>query len=93
MLAANNELLNLRRAFVNLEDLGVAHQLLDGILAAEPVATVNLDGIGCVLIRCVTSKELNIKSKFLAREKLSKIPIYITSASYVYNPIKRREGM
>ena len=58
MLAANDELLNLRRALVNLEDLGIAHQLLDWVLAIETVATVNLDGISRVLISRVTGKEL-----------------------------------
>src|SRR4051794_27447070 len=42
-LARDHEALDLRSALVELHDLGVPHQLLDGIVLDEAVAAVDLD--------------------------------------------------
>ena len=58
MFSSNDELLDLASALVNLEDLRVSHQLLDGVVAVEAVASEDLNGVSCVLVRSVASKEL-----------------------------------
>lgn len=45
-LSRNDHTLNLRCALVDLIDLGIAEQLLDGVLGVETVAAEDLDGIG-----------------------------------------------
>src|SRR4051812_1849870 len=45
-LAGDHEALNLRRALVELHDLRVAHELLDGVLLDEAVPAVDLYGVG-----------------------------------------------
>src|SRR5215207_1756870 len=44
-LARDHEPLDLRGALVELHDLGVAHELLDGVLLDEAVAAVDLHGV------------------------------------------------
>src|SRR2546429_9693069 len=45
-LARNDRALDLVRALVNLRDLGVAHEALDGILARVAIAAEDLHGVG-----------------------------------------------
>src|SRR5919198_211425 len=45
-LASNNQPLDLRSALVDLEQLRVAHQLLDGVLLHVAVAPEDLDCVG-----------------------------------------------
>src|SRR5262249_13988136 len=44
-LSGDHEPLDLRRALVDLEELGVAHELLDRVLLHVPVAAEDLDGV------------------------------------------------
>ena len=42
MFTRNDDTLNLSSAFVDLIDLGVSHQFLDGIVTVESISTENL---------------------------------------------------
>src|ERR1051325_6326035 len=57
-LLRNHEPLNLTRALVDLEELRVAHQLLDRILLDVPVAAEDLHRVGCDLHRRVGGEGL-----------------------------------
>src|SRR6266567_5070714 len=54
----NHEALDLRRAFVDLEQLRVAHQLLDRVLLDVAVASEHLHGVGRHLHRSVCAEPL-----------------------------------
>ena len=56
MLASDDEFLDLRGSLVDLENLGVAHQLLHRVLAVEPVSTKNLNRVSSRLVSRVASE-------------------------------------
>ena len=56
-LAGDHEPLDLGGALVQLQDLGVPHQLLDRVLLDEAVAAIHLDGVGGDLHRGVRGLE------------------------------------
>ena len=60
MFTTNNKLLNLGGTFIDLENFGVTHQFLNWIFTVETITTVDLNGISCVLICSITSKELEM---------------------------------
>src|ERR1041384_7208700 len=45
-VARDDDALDLRGAFIDLEKLGVAHQFLDGVLLRVPIAPENLNRVG-----------------------------------------------
>src|SRR4051812_8269790 len=60
-LAGDYQTLDLGRALVELHDLRVAHQLLDGVLLDEAVAAVDLHGVSCDLHRRVCREALRVR--------------------------------
>src|SRR5690349_16319703 len=60
-LARDDQALDLGRALVQLHDLGVAHQLLDGVLLDEAVAAVDLHGVGRDSHRGVGGEALRVR--------------------------------
>src|SRR3954453_20533971 len=60
-LACDDEALDLRRALVELHDLGVAHQLLDRVVLDEAVAPVDLYGVRRDLHRGVGREALGVR--------------------------------
>src|SRR5262245_41352145 len=60
-LARDHEPLDLRGALVELHDLRVAHELLDGVVLDEAVAAVDLDGVGGDLHRAVGGEALRVR--------------------------------
>src|SRR3954449_9247717 len=59
--AGDPEPLDLRRALVELHDLRVAHQLLDRVVLDEPVAAIDLHGVGRDLHRGVGGEALGVR--------------------------------
>src|SRR6185437_11284880 len=59
--ARDDETLDLRGALVQLHDLGIAEQLLHGVLLDEAVAAVDLDGVGGDLHRRIGSEALGVR--------------------------------
>src|SRR3954454_15360348 len=57
----NHEALDLGRSLVDLEELRVAHQLLDGVLLHVPVAAEDLDRVGRDLHRGVGCEPLRVR--------------------------------
>src|SRR5437867_10183422 len=57
-LLRDDDALDLRSSLVDLEHLGVAHQLLDGILARESVSAEHLHGVQRRLHRGVGAERL-----------------------------------
>src|SRR4029453_6812015 len=60
-LARDHEPLNLRRPLIDLEQLRVAHELLDRVLLDVAVTPEDLDGVGRDLHRGVGGKRLGEK--------------------------------
>src|SRR5215210_8964354 len=60
-LARDHEALDLRGALVELHDLRVAHQLLDGVVLDEAVAAVDLHGVRGDLHRGVRREALGVR--------------------------------
>src|SRR3954466_13013111 len=60
-LASDDQALDLGRALVQLHDLGVAHQLLDGVLLDEAIAAVDLHGVRGDLHRGVRGEALGVR--------------------------------
>src|ERR1700729_2730395 len=59
--ACDHKTLNLRGALVQLHDLGVAEELLDGVLLDEAIATVDLNRVGRDLHRGVGGEALGVR--------------------------------
>src|SRR5579859_484857 len=59
--ARDHEALDLGGALVQLHDLGVAEELLDGVVLDEAVAAVDLHGFGCDLHRGVGREALGVR--------------------------------
>src|SRR5439155_5584070 len=60
-LARDDQPLDLRGALVELHDLRVAHELLDGVVLDEAVAAVDLHGVGRDLHRGVRGEALVVR--------------------------------
>src|SRR6476469_6209282 len=60
-LAGDDQALDLGRALVQLHDLRVAHQLLDGVLLDEAIAAVDLHGVRGDLHRRVGGEALRLR--------------------------------